>query len=253
MFGFNRPMVAAHRGFSARYPENTMVSFDAAVQAGAQMIELDVMLSRDEEVVVIHDSTVDRTSNGSGPVNRLTLRELKALDAGGWFHSGFSGERIPTLKEVLDIFIDRVLINIEMKNGDEASMVSPGVLEKKVFDLIRERKAEQRVLISSFHAEMLSSVLRLSGELPLALLVENGDTDEIFSLCKKLDVFSLHPPFEMVTGEMVALCRDVGIFVFVWNVLSENDVDACFQMGVDGVFADDPVMARQRVKSYFSL
>ena len=132
MFGFKRPLIAAHRGFSAQYPENTMASFEAAVQAGAHMIELDVTLSRDEEVVVIHDDTVDRTSDGSGPVRAFTLRELKQLDAGRWFQPRFSGEKIPALKEVLAAFKDRIWINIEIKPQDPLSNVPAGRIEEKV-------------------------------------------------------------------------------------------------------------------------
>lgn len=247
MLDFKRPVIAAHRGFSAQYPENTMASFEAAVQAGAQMIELDVTLSRDEEVVVIHDSTVDRTTNGTGPVNRLMLRELKALDAGGWFHVRFSEERIPLLSEVMDAFVDRVLINIEIKNGEELSCFAPGVLEKKVYALIRDRRATHRVLVSSFHAGMLSRIVRFSKKVPVALLEENGDTGKMFSLCSKLKVFSLHPQFEMVNADMVARCHEAGIFVFAWNVLSEKDVEACLHMDVDGLIVDDPLMAMARI------
>ena len=248
MLVFDRPMIAAHRGFSAQYPENTFAAFEAAVLAGAQMIELDVTLSRDEEVVVIHDSTLDRTTNGSGPVNRLTLGELKALDAGGWFHARFSGERIPLLGEVLDVFLDRVLINVEIKNGDSLSMFAPGRLERKVYDRIRERGAEHRVLVSSFHAGMLSRMVRFSKEVPLALLVENNDIGGMLTLCKNLQAFSLHPQFEMVTPEMVTRCHADDIFVFVWNVRSEKEVDACLQMDVDAVIVDDPLMAKKRIR-----
>ena len=112
---FNPPWIMAHRGYRARYPENTLVAFQAALDAGVQMIELDVALSRDRKLVVIHDATLERTTNGEGAVSDHTLAQLKQLDAGGWFHPRFAGEHLPELSEVLDLADGQVLINIEIK------------------------------------------------------------------------------------------------------------------------------------------
>lgn len=120
-------MVIAHRGFSGQAPENTLASFQKAVELGSDMIELDVRFSKDGQVVVIHDDTIDRTTNGRGKVADYTLKELKQFDAGSWFAPQFSGERIPTLKEVLELVKGKVLVNIEIK--DE----SPG--QYKITDL----------------------------------------------------------------------------------------------------------------------
>ena len=244
MFGFKRPLIAAHRGFSAQYPENTMASFEAAVQAGAHMIELDVTLSRDEEVVVIHDDTVDRTSDGSGPVRAFTLRELKQLDAGRWFQPRFSGEKIPALKEVLAAFKDRIWINIEIKPQDPLSNVPAGRIEEKVVGLVKAYQAENGVLISSFDPKMLMRVARISGELFLGLLVEDGSENKVPPLSLEFNGFSFHPQFCLLNPAVVVQCHARGVYVFAWDVRSKAQVDTCLRMDVDGVIVDDPLMVQ---------
>ena len=148
-FTFNYPLLVAHRGFKAKYPENTMTAFKAGVDAGAQMVELDVHLTRDHELVVIHDDTLDRTTNGEGPVDEYTLTELKRLDAGHWFHPRFAGEQIPTLREVLRQLSHRVLINIEVKSDIEQNTPVSGVIEEKLLDLLKRGDVFSAVLISA--------------------------------------------------------------------------------------------------------
>ena len=240
MFAFTRPMIAAHRGFSAQYPENTMAAFKAAVHNKAQMIELDVTLSRDDAVVVIHDNTVDRTTNGTGRVNRLTLAEIKQLDAGSWFKPQFFQERIPTLEEVLQAFKNKALINIEIKADGFASIESPAVLAKKVVALVAEQQMKDQVLISSFSAGMLKRVLSIDASLAVAVLEEAPYGPRTLERCRELGAFALHPKFSLLNASMVDQCHDEGMFVFVWDVRSEKDVATCFQFNADGVIMDDP-------------
>lgn len=111
------PLPIAHRGFRAKYPENTQAAFRGALQIQAGMVELDVAMSRDRALVVIHDDTLERTTNGFGRVKDHTLAELKQLDAGSWFSPHFSEERIPTLRQVLELCRDKTLVNIEIKES----------------------------------------------------------------------------------------------------------------------------------------
>jgi glycerophosphoryl diester phosphodiesterase len=247
MFAFARPVVAAHRGFSARYPENTMAAFEAAIQANAQMIELDVTLSRDQAVVVIHDNTVDRTTNGSGRVNRLTLAEIKQLDAGSWFSPQFFQEKIPNLEEILSDFKNRVLINIEIKSDGFASMDSPDILAKNVVALVQEKHMEDQVLISSFSPGMLERVLTLDSALAVAVLAKAPYDRVLLKRCRELKAFSFHPERSLLNASMVDQCRNDGICIFVWNVQSAKDVKTCFRFEADGVIVDDPLMA---IKQY---
>src|SRR5690625_6609337 len=112
-----KPLIIAHRGASGNAPENTLAAFQLAVEEGADGIELDVHLSKDGELVVIHDDTLDRTTNGTGRVQDKDLDELKTYDAGSWFDSKFASERIPLLQEVIDILPDDVFLNVEIKNS----------------------------------------------------------------------------------------------------------------------------------------
>jgi glycerophosphoryl diester phosphodiesterase len=224
-----------------------MAAFEASIHAGAQMIELDVTLSRDGEVVVIHDSTVDRTSNGSGQVVRFTLKELKALDAGSWYHANFAGERIPTLEEVLDAFGRKVLINIEVKAGEADSESSLEWIGRKIVKMIRKRHLNDSVLISSFDFIVLEHLLRVKESSAKALLCDDIPDNAWLERCKELQAFSFHPRFELLSEEAVEQWHSAGIFVFPWNVRSDADIDACYKLGVDGLFVDDPVMAKKRL------
>ncbi|RME06477.1 MAG: glycerophosphodiester phosphodiesterase, partial [Anaerolineae bacterium] len=165
-----RPVIFAHRGASAHAPENTLVAFDLALRQGADALELDVKLSADGHVVVIHDATVDRTTDGSGRVNQMNLQTLKALDAGCRFDAAFCGERIPTLDEVLEAFGKRTFINIELTNYS-----SPwDDLPDKVADLVTAHGVEKRVLFSSFNPLALRRIHRRLPEVPIGLLALPG-------------------------------------------------------------------------------
>ena len=143
----HRPLVIAHRGASAYAPENTLAAFRLAAEQGADAVELDAKLSADGQVVVIHDPTVERTTNGSGEVRQLSLAQIKSLDAGGFLSPQFAGEPIPTLAEVFDAVGHQLLINVELTN-----YASPrGRPGRKVVGLVKDFHLEERVLFSSFH------------------------------------------------------------------------------------------------------
>jgi len=134
------PLIIAHRGYSEKYPENTLVAFQSALDGNADMIELDITLSRDREIAVIHDDTLERTTNGSGEVADYGLNELKALDAGSWFDERFSGERIPTLEEVFDLVKGRTWINIEIKVSAYEPHFPMDAIERQVVELVQQKK-----------------------------------------------------------------------------------------------------------------
>ncbi|MEE8523355.1 MAG: glycerophosphodiester phosphodiesterase family protein, partial [Thermoanaerobaculia bacterium] len=147
-----RPRVIAHRGFSGVAPENTLVAIRKAIDVGADMAEIDVLLSRDRHVVVIHDDTLDRTTDGKGPVEDLSLEELRRLDAGSWFSAEFAGERMPTLAEVLDLVRGRILLNVEIKSEAVTREIEGGIVDR-VLRLIAEREMGDQVILSSFEPE----------------------------------------------------------------------------------------------------
>ena len=133
------PVIIAHRGYRKRYPEDPMAAFAAAFDAGAHMVELDVTLTRDRRVVVLHDVTLDRTTDGRGRARGFTLDELKQLDAGSWFDPRFTGERLPTLAEVLDLCAVRGMVNIEIKADAFEAGRLPDSIEQQVLTAVRKR------------------------------------------------------------------------------------------------------------------
>jgi len=244
-FTFTRPLLVAHRGFRADYPENTMAAFKAGVDAGAQMVELDVHLTRDRELVVIHDDTLDRTTDGKGRVDEHTLPELKKLDAGHWFHPRFAGERIPTLKEVLRELSRRALINIEIKSDyGQNPRVSSEIVEG-VLNLLKREDAFAAVLVSSFDPQIIENTKRLNASLPVAFISETTEGEKTVSFCRELNVFSFHPNFLSVDKVLVKQMHTAGIQVFPYNVNSEREFRRLIDTAADGLITDDPLLFKK--------
>ena len=145
---FPRPIILAHRGDSAHAPENTLPSFQQALQKGADGVELDVKLTADGHVIVIHDSTVDRTTDGSDRVSSLTLESIRKLDAGKWFNEKFTGTKVPLLEEVFETIGRDKIINIELKSANYFSSRDDLVL--KVCELVKRHNNQNQILFSSF-------------------------------------------------------------------------------------------------------
>ena len=217
-----------------------MVAFMAAVDAGVHMVELDVHLTKDEEVVVIHDDTVNRTTNGKGPVAKQSLAQLKKLDAGTWFHPRFVGERIPTLTEVLRALAPRVRINIEIKSDFDRGDRDSGMVETVVMDLINREDAMASVIISSFDGNIIRNVARIRGAPPVAFISQTFSGKETVDLCRDLNAFSFHPNYRCLDKKLVDLCHAESIVVFPYNVNTDREYERSLQLGVDGVIVDDP-------------
>jgi len=224
----------AHRGASARAPENTLSAFRAAEAAGADGIELDVHLSRDGVLVVIHDDRVDRTTNGSGAVADLTASALQELDAGSWFSPEFRGERVPTLADVFAWAGDRSRINVEIKTAAAG---------EAVLELLRHFPGT-RVLISSFDAALLEDLRRRDSCLPLAFLVDKKPWQPLLDRAAASGAEAFHPKRNLVTPHLIAACRKVGMAVNVWTVADPSEANRLRNMGVMGVFANDPERLR---------
>ena len=185
-----RPGVIAHRGDKTHAPENTLAAFRLAAENGADAIEFDVKLTEDKQVIVLHDQTVDRTTDGKGSVSRLPFAAVKGLDAGGWFSSQFRSERIPSLEEVFETVGKRLHMNVELTNystpGDE--------LVSKVVELVKRHGEQDRILFSSFSTRNLRLARLLLPEVPRGLLTLAG----LLGLWGRTfgwrgDYFALHP------------------------------------------------------------
>lgn len=237
------PWIIAHRGYRAKYPENTLVAFQAALDANVEMIEMDVALSRDRQLVVIHDATLERTTNGQGPVSGYTLKQLKQLDAGSWFHPRFSGEQLPELSEVLDLIDGQVLINIEIKPHVFEPRHPSDAVERQVVDLVRRRKIKDRVLISSFDMNILKQILTIDHAPALGLISRTPANGHTIEDCRQLNAVSWHPNHQILTSEQVKMMHANDICVFPYNADTREEVTRVLEMDVDGVISSDPLLA----------
>ncbi len=238
---FSHPIIFGHRGASKYAPENTLSSFKSAFEQGASAIELDVMLSADEELIIIHDSVVDRTTNGFGKVNELSLDSLKKLDAGIKFSAKFKGEKIPTLEDVFNLTMGKYLINIELKNYH-----APGDrLVEKVYDLVVKRKMNNSVIFSSFLPGNIIKIRRLLPGVPAALLTLGGwiGNLELSPFLRFLSPHFIHPDYHLIDEEFIQREHNCHRRVNVWTVDDEADLRRFIKAGVDGIITDDPILA----------
>lgn len=230
------PLVIAHRGASSEAPENTLAAFNRGLETGADGFEFDVHMSRDGELVVIHDETVTRTTSGSGWVKDMTFSELTTLDAGSWFDLRFKRERIPTLKQVLELIADRSkLINIELKSG---IVIYPDI-EHKVIEVLGEFNVLDKTIISSFNHYSLRIVKGVEPKARTGILYMEGLV-EPWIYAGRVPADALHPAFYLVTPEIVRSAHDAGLSVNVWTVDNADDMKRMVALGVDAVITNCP-------------
>ena len=225
----------AHRGASGTFPENTLSAFRAAVDAGADMCELDVQLTRDGAVVVIHDDTVERTTDGKGEVAKLTLEELKRLDAGAKFKgSAIKGERIPTLDEVFEVTSGKCGLNIELK--------AAGV-EAQVAQIMQARNAFGDSIVSSFDWDYLKKIQQLHFNIRVGLLAEEKPVDLMMNAVA-MRAHSINPRWDMVTADLCKAAHERGLKVYTWTVDADARMRALIECGVDGIMTNYPERLR---------
>lgn len=217
-----------HRGAKGYEPENTLIAFEKAINLGVDGIELDVHLSADNELIVIHDETVNRTTNGKGEVNQLSLKELKALKIE-------ITQEIPTLTEVLDLVNQRCFINIELKGIGTAQsviqLISHYILEKNW--------NYNNFIISSFDWKMLEETHSLDSKIKIGVLTEES-IDKTLAFAKKINAFAIHPDYELLSKENVILMQQNGFEVYPWTVNSENGIQKIKSFNVNGIISDFP-------------
>lgn len=238
------PLVLAHRGASAYAPENTVAAFRLAAEMGADGIELDSKLARNGTIVVMHDATVDRTTDGHGRVSDLTLSELKQLDAGAKFDSRFAGERIPTLDEVLDMIGDRFIVNVELTNY---STRGDG-LEDRVVDLIMRRGLLERTMVSSFNPLSLRRVKHIAPQVVCGLLYESGVRGMLLRMLLGGSIPGLeahHPQHALINARLIQSMRRRNLRVNTWTVNEEYEMRRLIDLGVDAIMTDKPDVLRK--------
>ena len=238
---FPSPIIFAHRGDLAHAPENTLPSFQQALQKGADGVELDAKLTADGHVIVIHDPTLDRTTNGKGRVAASTLEVIRKLDAGTWFNEKFAGTKVPLLEEVFETVGRDKMINIELTN-----YASPrDGLVLKVSELIKRHNNQSQILFSSFFPSNLKIAAQTLPAVPRGLLAMPG----LVGLWARSfgfmfgDYQALHPHISNASREQVQRAHRLKRRVHVWTANTPEEIVRLKEWGVDGIFTDDPQTA----------
>lgn len=233
----NRTLNIAHRGFSGVYPENTMLAFRKAVEAGADGIETDLHVTRDGVIVVCHDETLDRTTSGTGFIKDRTYEYIRRLDAG-------SGEKIPSLDEILNYMKDKqLLLNLELKND----IVHYDNLEKNVIDKIYKYSMESNVILSSFNHDSMKRVKEYDGSIKTGLLY-GSPIYRPEEYARKMGADALHPLFSLVMNEkIVDDIKKNGILINAYTVNRVDDMRKLMDLKVDGIITNYPNILKKLI------
>jgi glycerophosphoryl diester phosphodiesterase len=239
MYAENRVLVYGHRGAKAYAPMNTIPAYELAAEQGADGIELDVHLSKDGHLVIVHDFTVDETTDGEGTVTEMTLAELKALDAGSWFGSKFIGTRIPTLDEAFETVGQKLYINVEIKSK---SSHSDGV-EEALAACITRHNMQERVIVSSFNPHVVSRFRSVLPDVPLGF-ISYGTMVASQAMISPEDYEAYHLYFEKIDSTQMNLAKEHNHIVNTWTVNDPARARQLKLLGVNGIITDKPDVIR---------
>jgi glycerophosphoryl diester phosphodiesterase len=237
----DRPLVFAHRGAMAHAPMNTLAAFQLAEQHGADGIELDVWITQDDQIVVIHDFELNHTTNGEGRIGSTTLDTIRQLDAGSWFSDKFAGQKVPTLNDVFETLRDDTLVNIEIKS----LQLQNQHVAWHTIECIKAHNRQERVLISSFNPLVLRQVRSIAPELPLGYLESPEIKWRIKMLLIGLRFHAWHPENVQITATNVARAHQRGRKVNTWTVNDPAEARRLRDLGVDMLITDDPALILQ--------
>ena len=248
----SRFRVVAHRGASGHAPENTFAAFTKAIEMGADAIEIDVHQTADGRIVVIHDDTLERTTDGRGSVASKTLKELQKLDAGSWFSPAFAGERIPVFSEFLELAKGKVGIIVEVKHG---SQTYPDI-EKTILSLLQCHTMAKDVLISSSLVTVLHTFKRISSTLSLGKVLTQkelwGSLFQPNSFMYKQNLLAqikeVHPHWSFIDTHFMEWAKSSGMAVIPWTVNKERKIRAMISREVQGVITNFPDIAARALK-----
>lgn len=243
--------VIAHRGYSASYPENTILAFQRAINVKVDMIELDVTLTSDFIPIVIHDDTLKRTTSGKGKVRNVSYNTIKELDAGLWFHRDYRGERVPLLQDVLELIArNPVELNIEIKSEAHDKRVSEKNIESQIIPLLRNYKIFEKTIVSSFEPDVLLRLRKLSDKIKLGFIFDRKlrNISDPFHFAREIGAYSLHLHKRLIKKESSQKSKAFGAKLFSFTINKESEMEAMFSLGVDGMFTDYP----ERLQKFLS-
>lgn len=248
----NRFLVVAHRGYSSQAPENTLAAFEKAIDVGADMIELDITLSEDGHFIVIHDDTLNRTTNGTGFIAHHSLEQIKQLDAGSWYSAEYAGQKLLTINEVLDQIAPRIALNIEIK--PLFTLTAVNILDKAIRQLVADvenRGLVDKVLFSSFNFFVLEHLRSLSAKVRLGVLFCHPFSEfDPAHVCNRLKAYSLHPHISLCDAPLVSTMHQVGVKVMPYTVNDPEMIRDLVFCGIDGAFSDYPERLRYEADTY---
>ena len=237
---FHETQITSHRGASLQAPENTLAAFQQAMDDFADYIELDVQMTSDGVLVIMHDDNTLRTTGVDNKISNMTLAEVKRLDAGSWFSEEFAGEKVPTLEEVLELTNGRIKINIEIKAGADGITIA-----RKVAELVEEYHAENQCVVTSFDHSTLIKVKQCNENIRVGYILSVAYGS--FYQMEDVDFFSMNASF--LTKRTVDAIHNSGKEVYAWTVNNEDAIRNLTNKGVDNIITDNPVLAAETVYS----
>lgn len=237
---FHETKVMAHRGASTEAPENTMAAFQKAIDDMADYIELDVQLTNNGEVIVMHDSNAYRTTGVDANIVNMTYKEVKTLDAGSWFSDEYVGENVPSLKDVLELTQGKIKLNIELKPADNGT-----ALAKNTVRIIEKYNMVNDCVITSFSESALKAVKTYNQEIKVGYILSAAYGD--FYDMKNVDFFSVNAAF--LSKRTIDAIHNSGKRVYAWTVNNKESIKNLTNKGVDGIITDNPVLARETIYS----
>lgn len=237
-------LIMAHRGSMGQAPENTMAAFQLGLDHGCNAFELDIHLSKDGEIIVCHDATLDRTTDHTGYINEMTVSELKKVDAGRWFHEQYEGERLPLLEEVFDLVPPHIVINIEVKQSYGRQ------LEPKLLELLKRKNRVDNVILSSFNFKTLQFLKQSEPNVRIGLIY-NCNFNQHREVAKLLGVpvYSLHPNFHNIDPEDITDAITHGLKVFPYTINEEKEMKQAISYGVSGIITNFPAQLRSIISA----
>ena len=225
----------AHRGASGNYPENTLIAFQKALEIGVDEIELDLYLTKDDRLIIMHDSTVDRTTDGTGAISELTLAEIKALDAGGVFGEQFRGERVPTWEEALELVQGKVGLNVHLKEGGNPD----GDYERKVAKALSDFHMVEDSILTCSDASV-GIFADIDSRIECRIFRANRTPEEYIRKSVEMGLRTMQPGRDITTRDFVQKAHAAGRIVHVFYADTHKDMRAYIEIGVDGILTNYP-------------